>query len=75
MYAEVLETLEKDILTEENTDRLIDITVAFLPLPLWLKWLPLRGILDRLFPGVLLKAIKKLIAELEEKKAATNGEV
>lgn len=60
---EVLETLEKDILNEENTDRLIDIIISFLPLPLWLKWLPLRAVLDRLLPGVLIKAIRKLVEE------------
>ena len=66
MHKEVIEVLEKDILTEDNTDRLIDILVSMMPLPLWMKWLPLRAVLDRLLPGVLIKALHRLVDETSE---------
>lgn len=60
LHTDVIKVLEEEILTEENTDKLIDIVLALIKLPIWLRWLPLRSILDRLLPNVLLDALKLL---------------
>ena len=60
MRDELIQVLETEILTEENTDVFIDLVLGFVKLPLWLRWLPLRSILDKLLPEAVLKAIKAL---------------
>lgn len=50
------------ILTEENTDALIEILMDMLPLPFWMKWLPIGSVLDRLLPETLLNLFEKLLA-------------
>lgn len=56
-----LEALEK-ILTEENTDALIEILMDMLKLPFWLRWLPIGSVLDQVLPETLLDLFRKLLA-------------
>lgn len=53
----------REILTEENTDAVIAIVVERLPLPFWLRWLPVRAVLDRLLPGTLLRVLEELLED------------
>ena len=48
-------------LTEENTDIAIDLLLSHINLPVWLRWLPLRNILDGLLPGPLRKVFVTLL--------------
>lgn len=57
---QAIKILEEEILTEENTDIVIDQVLSLIKLPIWLRWLPLRSILDRLLPDVLINALKAL---------------
>lgn len=58
---QALDILANEILTEENTDVLIDQVLSLIKLPVWLRWLPLRSILDRLLPDVLINALRTLV--------------
>ena len=51
------------VLTEANTDLLIERIVALIKpkLPVYLRWLPLGTILDRLFPDVLLRVFEEAL--------------
>jgi hypothetical protein len=50
------------VLTENNTDALIEIIMGKLRLPLWLRWLPLRAVLDRLLPDALLRVFEEALS-------------
>ncbi len=53
----------EQVLTEENTDALIEIIVKRVKkvLPFWAKWLPIGTVLDKLFPDVLIDALRELL--------------
>lgn len=53
----------REILTEENTDALIELIKDKLHLPLWLRWLPLGMILDKLLPGTLLRVFEEVLGD------------
>jgi len=70
--ARTIQTLESDarnagllairtVLTEENTDDLIDMVMDKVHLPAWLKWLPIRALLDKLLPGVILGVFEDVL--------------
>lgn len=60
MREELMQVLEEEILTEENTDKLIEALFNRLDLPWWLPSGVAKRVLDRLLPDVLLDAIKSL---------------
>lgn len=53
----------REVLTEENTDAIIERIVSYVKprLPFYLKWLPLGTVLDSLLPGALLKVFDDLL--------------
>ena len=51
----------REILTEENTDALIHIITDKISLPIWLRWIPLGSILDRLLPEKLLQVFEEVL--------------
>ena len=57
-------TTARSILTEHNTDALIEVLVPRIKakLPMWLKWLPLGTILDKILPGTLLSVIEEVLS-------------
>lgn len=56
-----LGVLERDILTEENTDRLIDLLFDHLSLPRWMPSFVVKRVLDNMLPETLLRALHKLV--------------
>lgn len=65
MREELLEVLEKEVLTEENTDMFIDVVLGFVKLPIWLRWFPLRSILDKALPGAVLAGVRAIVKKNE----------
>lgn len=55
-------TAIREILTEENTDALIEILMDRLKLPFWLSWLPIGKVLDKMLPETLLNLFEDLLA-------------
>lgn len=53
----------REILTEENTDALIEILMHKISgyLPFWLRWLPINSILDKLLPEAVLSVVEDLL--------------
>lgn len=51
----------RTILTEENTDEIIDLVLAKVNLPLWLRWLPLGRVLDQLLPEAILGVFEDIL--------------
>lgn len=54
--------LEEEVLTEENSDAVIDIALGFLPLPDVL----VRYVLDLIFPEALLRVIRELLQHIDQ---------
>lgn len=54
----------RSILTEENTDALIEAIVPRVKaaLPSYLKWLPIGTILDKVLPGTVLSVVEELLS-------------
>lgn len=52
----------REVLTEDNTDALIDLIMDRLPIPFWMRWLPIRSVLDRLLPETLLNVFEDLLS-------------
>jgi len=61
--ATALEVL-REVLTEENTDAFATMLNRRIKrkLPRWLRWLPIRRILDALLPDVLLRFFEDILA-------------
>lgn len=59
-----IDILEKDVITEKNTDALIDILVGSLPLPWWVPKRVIKRVLDKLLPETLIKALRDLAANI-----------
>lgn len=57
---EILDAL-KEALSEENTDRVIDLMLLKLSLPWWIPTGFVRKILDRLLPDVVINLIEELL--------------
>jgi hypothetical protein len=57
----VLETLEQEVLTEENTDRLIELIFSRINLPWYVPGRIVKKVLDRMLPDILLDAIRNLL--------------
>lgn len=55
-------TAIREILTEENTDALIEILLDRISLPFWLSWLPIGKVLDKMLPETLLNLFEDLLA-------------
>ena len=53
----------RTVLTEENTDILIERMVALIKprLPVYLRWIPIGTVLDALLPGALLKVFEEVL--------------
>lgn len=53
----------RTVLTEENTDILIERMVALIKpkLPVYLRWIPVGTVLDALLPGALLKVFEEVL--------------
>ena len=54
----------REVLTEENSDKLIARLMEILKpkLPVWARWLPLGKVLDALLPGALLKVMEEALS-------------
>lgn len=54
----------RTVLTEANTDTLIKrlVTLIKAKMPVYLRWLPLGTILDRLMPDALLKVFEEALS-------------
>jgi len=55
-----LDTLRK-VLTEENTDRFLDLIFGTIRLPWWIPSAIARRVLDGILPEVLLGALERLL--------------
>ena len=55
-----LETLRR-VLTEENTDRLLDVIFGSIRLPWWIPGRIARRVLDEILPEVLLGALERIL--------------
>ena len=55
-----MQILEEEVLTEENTDKLIEIIFARLDLPWYVPAGIAKKVLDRLLPDVILDGLKSL---------------
>ncbi len=55
----------RSALTEENTDRFLDLVFVALRLPWWVPALIARRVLDAMLPEVLLGALEKILGEAE----------
>lgn len=62
----------QDALTEENTDRVLDLLFFSLRLPWWIPAAIARRVLDGLLPEVLLGAIEKVLGEADPPPAAAD---
>ena len=53
----------REVLTEENTDKIIARLVEIIKgrLPLYLRWIPVGAVLDALLPGALLKVFEEVL--------------
>ena len=53
----------REVLTEENSDKLIARVVELVKprLPIYLRWVPIGTVLDALLPGVLLKVFEEAL--------------
>lgn len=56
-----LVALEEEVLTEENTDRLIDAIFSRLHLPWYVPSAIAKKVLDRMLPDVLLQALRAIL--------------
>ncbi len=58
----------RQVLTEENTDRLKDLIVTRIKrvLPRWARWLPIGRVIDALLPGVLLSVLEEVLGGRNE---------
>ena len=54
----------REVLTEENSDKLIARVVELVKpkLPVYLRWVPIGTVLDALLPGVLLKVFEEALS-------------
>ena len=54
----------REVLTEENTDKIIARLVEIIKgrLPLYLRWIPVGTVLDALLPGALLKVFEEVLS-------------
>lgn len=48
-------------INEQTTDAFIDVLMARIRLPFWLKWIPVRTVLDKILPGALRSALVSLL--------------
>lgn len=55
----------EQVVSEERTDELIDKLVRRVKpkLPAWLRWLPIRRVLDAIFPEIVLGWLKDLLTD------------
>ena len=60
MRDELFQILEDEILTEENTDKLIDLIFDNLNLPWYVPTVIAKRVLDRVLPEVLLTALRRI---------------
>jgi hypothetical protein len=60
-WNEELEEILRNILSEENTDKLIDVLMDKINFPWWLPSGIIRKTLDQMLPDVLLNAILEMI--------------
>ena len=53
----------REVLTEENSDKLIARVVELVKpkLPVYLRWVPIGTVLDALLPGVLLRVFEEAL--------------
>jgi len=59
--AEIVQILEEEVLTEENTDLLINFIFDKIDLPWYVPGRIVKKILDRMLPEVLLDALKSVL--------------
>ena len=57
----LIDILETEVFTEENTDKIIDLIFDNLKLPWYVPSAIAKRVLDRMLPDILLNAIKGVL--------------